>query len=238
MSSAQKTETRTYRGRIVEIDDVLPDTRILGVELENRQRLSFRAGQYALLGLPALDYRPFSIASSPDAPLLEFHIRNSGQGISQALCTEAVPGTALSIEAPLGDSHWRSRLTPMVALAGGLGIAPLKAIIETHLAPPDAPPCHLYWGVRHEEQLYLDGFFRMLAHRHTQFRYVPVISEPAAATRFRTGFVSAAMAEDFETLAGLDVYMAGPPPMVAATLPALLHHGADKDSIFSDIWAP
>ena len=49
-------------------------------------------------------------------------------------------------------------------------------------------------------------------------------------------FISDAVAADFDTLAGFDIYMAGPPPMVAATLPALLHHGAESDHIFSDAW--
>lgn len=226
---------RRYTARITGIDDVATDTRVLRMELENRQRLPFAAGQYALLSADGHDARPFSIASTPDAAYLEFHIRSAGQGLSDFLVSAARLGTTLSIEAPFGNSHWRASDRPLLALAGGLGVAPIKAILETQLAAAGSPPCHLYWGVRAADQLYLDHPFRSLAQKYPRFSYIPVLSDDADPT-YRTGFISDAVIADFDTLAGFDIYMAGPPPMVAATLPALLHHGAENDRIFSDAW--
>src|SRR5690606_31213034 len=105
-----------------------------------------------------------------------FHVRSSGQGLSAALVENAALGMALEVEAPFGASFWRPSPRPLLALAGGLGIAPLKAILETHLDRPGSPPCHLYWGVRAAEQLYLDRHFRALAAKYPRFRYVPVLS--------------------------------------------------------------
>lgn len=235
MTAATATPRR-YSARIAGIDDVGPDTRVLKLELENRLRLPFTAGQYALLSAAGHEARPFSIASTPDAPQLEFHIRSLGQGLSGFLVNDAALGTAVTIEAPFGASHWRASDRPLLALAGGLGVAPLKAILETQLATAGAPPCHLYWGVRTAEQLYLDRFFRHLAQKYPRFGYIPVLSDAEAAEPYRAGFISDAVAADFDSLAGFDIYMAGPPPMVAATLPALLHHGAENDRIFSDAW--
>lgn len=232
----QTATPRRYSARITGIDDVGSDTRVLKLELENRQRLPFTAGQYALLSAGGHDARPFSIASTPEAPELEFHIRSLGQGLSDFLVSDAALGTAVTIEAPFGVSHWRASDRPLLALAGGLGIAPLKAVLETQLATAGAPPCHLYWGVRTVGQLYLDRFFRNLAQKYPRFSYIPVLSEADAAEPYRTGFISDAVAADFGSLAGFDIYMAGPPPMVAATLPALLHHGAESAHIFSDAW--
>lgn len=238
MSRTADTIPRPYHARIVDIDDVTTDTRILRVELDNKQRIAYAAGQYALLGAAGLDVRPFSIASAPQDPLIEFHIRSSGYGLSAWLVGDAKPGAAVTVEAPYGQSYWRSSDRPVLALAGGLGIAPLKAILETHLAQAGSPPCHLYWGVRDDTQLYLDRHFQTLARKYPRFSYIPVLSEATGDGRLRSGFVSAAVAEDFTTLDGFDIYLAGPPPMVAATLPALLHHGADKHHIFSDAWSP
>lgn len=237
MTSSPQQEPRLYHARIAGIDDVLPDTRILHVELAHHQRLAFYPGQYALLGVAGMESRPFSIASLPAAPVLEFHIRNIGQGISAALC-QLQPGATLTVEAPLGRSHWRSAAAPVIALAGGLGIAPVKAIVEAHLSTPGTAPCHLYWGVRDATQLYLDTLFRLWAQKYPRFSYIPVLSDEKDHPRLRCGFVSAALCEDMADLSGFDIYLAGPPPMVAATLPALLHQGAEKDRIFSDVWAP
>lgn len=234
---------RQYTGRVVGIHDVSPDTRKLTVEIDNRQRLPFAAGQYVHLKVPGFDHRPFSIASAPHEPLLEFHIKNNGQkdgkSLSAHIVQELKPGSPISLEGPLGKNHWRAEDSALagrslLALAGGLGIAPLKSIIESCLHNRAHPPVHLYWGARFRGQLYLDDYFRDLTRKYPRFSYVPVLSDEPAGSGYRTGFTAAAVAEDFDNLAGLTVYMAGPLPMIEATLPLLLQKGAEEDYIFSD----
>lgn len=232
------TKPRPCQGRIVSIDDVLPDTRIIRVKLDNKQRLNFQAGQYARLSFPGIEARPFSIASAPGQPYLEFHIRNTGRGVGAHVAEELKPGSEILIEAPFGTSHWRPSSRPLLALAGGLGIAPIKAILETHLKDVRHSPAHLYWGARDESQLYLDLFFRDLAKKNPRFSYIPVLSHDAGNSRFRTGFLGPALTEDHPSLEGFSIYMAGPPPMIEATLPLLLQKEAEKDFIFSDAWSP
>lgn len=228
-----------YQARVIGIEDVMSDTRILRVELAQRQRLQFLAGQYVHLKLGDAPARPYSIASAPDLDHVEFHIRSAGQGgLSDALVATTRPGTELALEGPFGQSYWRGGERPLLALAGGLGVAPIKSILDAHLSAAGSPPCHLYWGVRDEGQLYLDRYFRNLAHKYPRFSYIPVISDSSGAPRLRSGFVSAALAEDFPHLADVDIYLAGPTAMVAATLPALLDLGADQTRIFSDSWQP
>ncbi len=228
-----------FDARIISIEDVMGDTRILRVELDQRQPFKFRAGQYAHLRLGDFPARPYSIASAPDEDFIEFHIRSAGQGgLSDVLTTQTRPGSSITLEGPFGHSYWRGGARPLLALAGGLGVAPVKSILEAHLAAAGASPCHLYWGVRDETQLYLDRHFRALGQKHPRFSYIPVLSDAAEETPLRRGFVSAALAEDFPHLGDFDIYLAGPPPMVAATLLALLDLGADKERIFSDAWQP
>lgn len=232
-----------YQARIIGVEDVMSDTRILRAELAQRQRLKFRPGQYVHLRLGNAPARPYSLASAPDLDHIEFHIRSAGTGgLSDTLVEDTRPGTEISIEGPFGNSYWRGGDRPLLALAGGLGIAPVKSILEAHLAAAGSPPCHLYWGVRDETQLYLDHHFRSLAQKSPRLSYIPVLSDNSgtaeSAPRLRQGFVSAALAEDFAHIADFDIYLAGPPPMVAATLPALLDLGADQTRIFSDSWQP
>jgi NAD(P)H-flavin reductase len=93
---------------------------------------------------------------------------------------------------------------------------------------------HLYWGARVQSQLYLDDDFRRLTKKYPRFSYIPVLSDERNDPHYRTGLPSAAVAEDFETLAGVSIYMAGPAAMIDVTLPLLLHKGAEEDYIFSD----
>src|ERR1035437_9404479 len=115
------TNSRQYTGRVIGIHDVSPDTRKLTVAIDNKQRLPFSAGQYVHLALPGFDARPYSIASAPHEPLLEFHVKSTGQGgknsLSAHIVEELKPGSPVSLEGPLGISHWRPETRPLLALA-------------------------------------------------------------------------------------------------------------------------
>ena len=228
---------RLCHGRVASVENITPDTRIVKVTLAEQASVPFRAGQYAMLHAPGMEPRAFSIASAPHLPYLEFHVKSTGRGISRWIFDNWKPGADVALEAPFGDHYWRPSSRPLLALAGGVGIAPLKAIIEAHLDHPGDAPAHLYWGVRDEAHLYLDAFFRALKTRHPRFHYVPLIAQEGGA-KHRTGFIGPAVAADFSTLAGFTLYMAGPAAMVAATLPQLLAHGAEKSFIFSDAFGP
>ncbi len=223
----------THIAEVISIEDIAADTRILRLTLAHAARLDFLAGQYAHLSLEGLDPRAFSIASAPHRQHLEFHVKNSHRGFSAAVFTTLKKGDAVTVEAPFGDHYWRPSPRPLMALAGGVGIAPLKAVIEAQLAHNPAAPVTLYWGVRDEAHLYLDGFFETLAAKNAAFTYIPVIAHGDTARR-RSGYIGAAVTADNVNLAGNNIYMAGPAAMVEATLPLLLAQGAEKDFIFSD----
>ena len=228
------SSARLYTGRIIEVFDVSPDVRKLFVEIENKQRLPFNAGQYVYLSVPEFEARAFSIASAPHETFLEFHIKNSGHGLSAHIVEKLKPGHTLNLSGPMGRSHLRLSGRPLLALAGGLGVAPMKSIIEASLQERTGLPIHLYWGARLQGQLYLDDHFRMLAKKHDRLSYIPVLSEDDDHPRYRRGLVTAALAENFGNLGGMDIYLAGPSAMVEATLPFLMQLGAEEDHIFSD----
>lgn len=52
----------------------------------------------------------------------------------------------------------------------------------------------------------------------------------------RTGYVSAAVAEDHARLAGAKAYVAGPPAMVDASLSVLINRGVPARDIHADVF--
>ncbi len=223
---------RLYEARVTSVEEIAGDTRILRADIGEAS--PHRAGQYAHLAATGFDPRPYSIANAPDNGILEFHIKNTGRGLTAHIFENWQAGSTISIEAPFGDHFWRASTRPLLALAGGVGIAPLKAILEAHFAHAQHSPAYLYWGVRDAQHLYLDAAFRDLQKTYPEFRYVPLLGEPASEAPLRTGYIAPALVEDFKTLAGHNIYIAGPAPMINATLPALTALGAEKDWLFSD----
>jgi CDP-4-dehydro-6-deoxyglucose reductase/ferredoxin-NAD(P)+ reductase (naphthalene dioxygenase ferredoxin-specific) len=223
-----------YDATVASIRDIAPDIRILGIALKNGLLLDFRAGQYAFLEAGGLEPRAFSIASAPGEALLEFHVRNAGSGMSAHVVNALHEGARLTLKGPFGANVLKDGDTPVLLIAGGIGIAPMKSMVEARLKGEGRAPLHLYWGVREAGQLYLGPLFESLAREHPHFHYTPVV---AAGAGGRSGFPGQAAAEDLADLSGFDIYMAGPKAMIDATMPLLLQKGALKERIFSDAFS-
>lgn len=194
----------------------------------------FDSGQYTTVGLPQLPsgpLRPYSIASAPRDGHIDLHIRDTGHGLSHVLAQQLAIGDTVALGHPAGScvpQHAQSR--PLLLLAGGVGIAPMVSIISARTA--QMPRCHLYWGVSHSAQLYLHDHWQNCVASGALAGY-HAISE-AAQDGLRNGMIGPAVIADLPDLSPYAIYLAGPAAMVAATLPLLTAHGAQKEYIFGD----
>jgi len=222
--------------RVASLDRATHDIRIVRLEVLSGGPFSYSAGQYAGLTFGDLPPRDYSMASRPEEPVLEFHIRRmAGGGASTYALERLAEGEEVRLEGPFGAAHLRENYRgPMLAIAGGSGLAPIKSIVESALAAGMAQPIHLYFGVRGERDLYLTDHFGALARRHRNFAFHPVLSEPEGPSSHRTGLVHAAIAADFADLDGFKAYLAGPPVMVEAATGMLFERGMRREDIHAD----
>ncbi len=227
---------RTLACRVVGLADATHDTRIVSLEAVDGTRFGFAAGQYAVVGFAGLPGRDYSMANRPGATPIEFHIRRmAGAGASVHATRDLALGDAVTIEGPYGDGWLRTdHGGPILAVAGGSGLAPMKAIVETALAVGMGQDIHLYFGVREERDVYLAGHFEDLAAACANFRFIAVLSDESGATARRRGPLDAAVLADFSDFAGFKAYLAGPPAMVDATVEALAAHGLPRADIHAD----
>jgi CDP-4-dehydro-6-deoxyglucose reductase len=218
--TAADIEVKLLPCRVHAVDHLSHDVVRLLLKLPEGQRLQFRAGQYLDFLLADGRRRAFSIANAPhDDEYIELHIRHvDGGKFTDWVFNQMKERTILRIQAPLGtftldeDSE-----RPMIFMGGGTGFAPLKGQIEHAFEAGIQRPMHLFWGVRAQRDLYLPELPQLWIREHSNFSFVPVLSEPDAGWQGRTGWVHEAVVEDFPDLSGFDLYMAGPPPMVSAT---------------------
>ncbi|MGQ0662366.1 MAG: 2Fe-2S iron-sulfur cluster-binding protein [Pseudomonadota bacterium] len=210
---------------VIGLERATHDIRVLSLRIRSGGPFSFSAGQYASLEFPGLPPRDFSMANRPDVEELEFHIRLlPGGAVTPFIADRLRRADRVKVVGPYGTSYLRDQHTgPIVALAGGSGLAPIKSIVETALGRGMRQPMKLYFGVRAERDLYLEDYFRALAAHHPNLAFVPVLSEPDAPTRRRTGFLVDIVRQDFANLDGAKAYLAGPPIMVETCVPALLN---------------
>jgi CDP-4-dehydro-6-deoxyglucose reductase/ferredoxin-NAD(P)+ reductase (naphthalene dioxygenase ferredoxin-specific) len=222
--------------RVVGLEDLTHDIKRVALEIVTGAPFDFSAGQYAALRVAGLPARDFSMANRPDQLALEFHVRHmTGGAASRYIVRSLRLGETVRLEGPFGSAHLREHHRgPILAIAGGSGLAPIKSIVETALRRGARQPIHLYFGVRDERDLYLERHFDALAAAHPNLRFTPVLSEPQRPTPRRTGFVHEAVAADLGDLDGAKAYVAGPPVMVEAATAMLLAAGLPRQDIHAD----
>ena len=209
--------------RVLSLQRPTADVALLRLQLPANQRFQYHAGQYVEFILAGGARRSYSMANAPgrsgQPPAIELHIRHLPGG----LFTDQVFSTLkerdiLRLEGPFGSFFLRESAKPMILLASGTGLAPIKALVEQLQDTGQQRPAVLYWGCRSRDDLYLHGWAEQAAADLPWLRYVPVLSEPRLADAWagRTGLVHQAVMADWPDLSGHQVYACGAPVMVDA----------------------
>lgn len=221
--------------RVRNLLDATHDIKRVRLEIVSGGPFHFSAGQFASVTFASCPPRDYSMANVPGDPTLEFHVRLTASGATSLHVAQHLRiGDSVRVEGPFGTSYLReSHRGPIIAIAGGSGMAPIGSIVEHALQSALPQPIHLYFGVRTEQDLYLHDHFVAQARGHDNFRYTPVLSDTGDA-RYRRGPVHEAVAADFADLDGYKAYLAGPPVMVEAASVMLERRGMRRSDIHAD----
>ncbi|ARP92087.1 CDP-6-deoxy-delta-3,4-glucoseen reductase [Bordetella genomosp. 9] len=199
---------------------------------------AYLPGQYINILLPDGSTRSFSMASPlrDDGSSIEFHIRRIPGGyFTDTVLRQAQLGMPLEIEVPLGTFCYHEEdYRPLLMVATGTGLAPIKAILESLLDNPDCPPVTLYWGMRTEADLYMRDVIESWKGRLYEFEFVPVLSRASASWQGRRGHVQDAVAEDFHDLSEHAIYLCGSPNMITEAKAVFATLGASLDHMYAD----
>lgn len=204
--------------------------------------VSYTAGQYTELTLPHKHpdrrgvKRWFTLSSSPTDELLSITTRFGGDDKSSSFkkaLFKLKPGIELHMAEPMGDFVLPKLIqTPLVFVAGGIGITPFHSILEWLHATHEERPIKLLYGVRNEDEIVFQDTFQK-----ARIEPVIVVSQPSDAWGGERGRLSA------ELILGLEkpsedtlVYVSGPEPMVEALEKDLRKAGLDKHQFVGDFF--
>jgi len=149
-------------GSVIELVDETPRTKSIALELPVWP--GHRAGQHVDVRLTAEDgyqaQRSYAIASAPedDHVVLTVERLNDGE-VSPNLVDVLRPGDQLELRGPLGGYFvWEASLGgPLLLLAAGSGVVPLRAILRHHRIVESTVPARvLYWARTLDDVIYRD----------------------------------------------------------------------------------
>lgn len=223
-------------------ESLAPDVMWVNLRLPLHLNLRFAAGQYVDIFLPDGTRRSYSIANPPslDGTIdLELHIRHlpGGRFTDPLFSGEIKARAKFDFEGPLGTFYLRESEKPVIMLASGTGYAPIRSILLDALAKGDRRSFTLYWGGRHEQDIYAAAELEEMVRAHPQLTFIPVLSGDPAKSGWqgRTGYVQHAVMQDYPDLSGHQVYACGTPAMVDAARDALIAQcGLPADEYYAD----
>ena len=230
-ASAERTEPAWYEGEIVEVDRRTFD--IAALRVRTTQRVPYLAGQSLAVEASTLrprQWRPFTPGSAPGGYEFDLHVRAvDGGTVSTALVRAAQPGDRIRLGTPYGRMILdRESTRPVLMIAGGTGLAPMKAMVG-QLVVDGGRPANLYFGARTMRENYDDRELGILAAAN---EWLTVVTAISADSRWpgASGLVGdvAVAAGDWSEH---DVYVCGSPGMVEHTVKSLVAAGVRENQI-------
>lgn len=194
--------------------------------------------------------RAYSIASRPeDTGRIVFNIRLAvpPAGHEQEIPPGKVSswlfarrtGDRVEVSGPFGDFHVQPTGREMIFIGGGVGMAPLRAMIHEQIGQNTTRQMRYFYGARTRTDLFYVEEFDAIHAAHPNFTWTPALSDPAPGDRWTgaTGFIHEtvrAALKEHPAPDDCEYYLCGPPVMISAVLATLESLGVEPRSIFND----
>ena len=206
-----------------------------------------RAGQHVDVRLTAEDgyqaQRSYSIASAPEDEYLVLTVERLDDGeVSPYLTQELRIGDGLELRGPIGGYFvWEEKLGgPLFLVAGGSGIAPLRAMLRHYLAVSSEIPLRAIYSSRSlADVIYRDELTRMREDKGLDIRFTLTRRQPAGWSGYAGRIDVPLLAElAFPNHGPSLTYICGPTGFVEAVASGLVELGHDPYSIRAERFGP
>ena len=181
------------------------------------------------------EYHPLSMSSSPTRDYLEFAVHRSPSAFKRAFFA-LKPGDTVGIEGPYGRFFLDTE-RPAILIAGGIGITPLKSMIEYATDAQLATPLTLIYSSRTPDEIAFKDELDAMAEKNPRLDIVYTITrlEPHHAWDGRVGRIDENLLHDVSSdPRDARYYLCGTPSLVHDTTQRLIALGAPPEHILQE----
>ena len=245
--TGQSVQVSSHEGVIHKVTELTHDIVELVLKAADDFPRSAIAGQYAEVKVDDISQpRSYSFAKAPEDENhneLTFFVRRvPGGEFTEWLFTEDRVGKQIVVSGPYGSFWLRDGEAPIVCVAGGSGMAPIKALLECANNADNKRDVLFLFGARTQKDLYcLDVMEELKSKWKGNFNFVPVLSEEPEDSGWQgaCGMVTDYLQQAYIDTGKVDMsvsqgYLCGPPPMIDATVAMMAAAGMQKEDIHFD----
>ncbi|WP_461153300.1 FAD-binding oxidoreductase [Saccharopolyspora tripterygii] len=225
-----------YTGQVMHHERLSWELAVIRVQTDHP--VPYLPGQYVSVEAPQRPrmWRYLSPANAPgEDGVMEFHVRAVDSGwVSRALVGHAKPGDQWRIGSPMGRLTVDRENSPdILMIAGGTGIAPLRAIIDDLAQYGENPRVQVFYGGRTQEDLYdLENLQRIAMH-NPWLTITAVLENDPDVDGVEHGTIADVVSR-YGAWEDWDVLVSGSPAMIRATVSKMLVAGTALDRIRYD----
>jgi len=235
---------KEFKTKVASIRDLTHDIKEVRLKLLEPNEITFKAGQFVQVQVPEYElsdesvYRAYSISSaSSEKGVVELEIRLVPNGI----CTTYVhnhlkEGDELTVTGPYGDFYLRDTDADIVCVAGGSGMAPIKALLH-HIEESKITRNIIYiFGAQGRRDLFLLEKMKEFEEKIPNFKFIPALSNATPEDNWdgETGKVTDVLAKYLEDGSNTEAYLCGSPGMINAVIEVLKSKGVKEEKIYYD----
>ena len=203
----------------------------------------FKAGQFTNVRFEDPDnkeeilQRAYSFASMPATNSFELCIELIEGGKGSRFFAGLKVGEEIDLKTPFGFCNLeRENRNNLLMIATGTGIAPMKSILEDLASREDNRRIDLFFGVRHEENLFYQEELAELAKKLPKLNIRYCLSQPLSDDwNGETGRVTHNL-EGYDFGHGPEVYICGGEAMIKEVRMMALDNGIDRKRIHVEIF--
>ena len=235
---------KEFTTQVEKIVDLTHDIKEVTLKLIDPPIIEPKAGQFVQFQVPeyalseASVYRAYSKASSPsNQNHVELQIRLVPHGICTTYVHEHLKvGETIMINGPYGEFYLRDNDRDLIFIAGGSGMAPIKAILLDMAERGDKRRATYFFGARTRKDLFLLDEMKELEGRLENFTFIPALSEPAAEDKWEgeVGLITEVVRRRATNGQNSEAYLCGSPGMIDACIAVLHDIGVAEDAVYYD----
>ena len=172
--------------------------------------LTFKAGQFALIGLDIDDklvHRPYSLVNTPQDALLEIHFNTFQKSFLTSKLADLVTGDTIQLSDRLNGLLTLDQVPDVPHLwlfATGTGIGPFLSILKTAEPWQRFEKIILCYSAKTVENMaYRDDFEKMLSQYPDQFCFVPFVTREKSADTINSRITTYLKSGELEKHVGL-----------------------------------